>query len=129
MVETVSDTVVGDEREITVRVTPQRADVRLLAVELSVEGGTVVRRAGRRPAGGGAGAGRGPPLGDLPRATGNGLQASFTVAGGGPVSLRAIDGGEGLDGLPGWEPRPDGVDAAGTHSSDLVVVAATTELG
>jgi hypothetical protein len=59
----------------------------------------------------------------------DGLQASFTVAGGGPVRLRVIDGSDGLDGLPGFEPRPDGVDAAGTHSSDLVVVSASTELG
>jgi hypothetical protein len=59
----------------------------------------------------------------------DGLQASFTVAGGGPVRLRVIDGSDGLDGLPGFEPRPDGVDAAGTHSSDLVVVSASTDLG
>ena len=48
--ETVSDTVVGENREITVRVTPQRTGVRLLAVELSVEGGTVVGGRRRGPA-------------------------------------------------------------------------------
>ena len=58
-----------------------------------------------------------------------GLQATFTVDGDGPVDLRAIDGSDGLSGLPGFEPRPDDVDAAGTHSSDLVLVAATTSLG
>jgi hypothetical protein len=31
--------------------------------------------------------------------------------------------------LPGHEPRPDGVDVAGSHSADLVLVAATTRLG
>ena len=36
---------------------------------------------------------------------------------------------DGLDALPGFQPRPADVDAAGTHSSDLVVVAGTTELG
>jgi hypothetical protein len=59
---------------------------------------------------------------------GGGLQATVTVEGDGPVDLRVIDGSDGLDGLPGFEPRPAGVDAAGTHSSDLVVVAAPTRL-
>jgi hypothetical protein len=45
------------------------------------------------------------------------------------VTLRAIDGSDGLSGLPGYQPRPDGVGAAGTHSSDLVLVSATTPLG
>ena len=129
VVETLSDTVVGENREISVRVTPQRAGVRLLAVDLSVEGGTVVRGrvAGRAVAEGALGEDRlwvtfhAPPAG--------GLQASFTVTGGGPVTLRAVDGSDGLDGLPGFQPRPEDVDAAGTHSSDLVVVAGTTELG
>jgi hypothetical protein len=40
-----------------------------------------------------------------------------------------MDGSNGLDGLPGYTPRPPGVDAAGSHSSDLVVVGATTDLG
>jgi hypothetical protein len=95
---------------------------------VSVEGGSVVRGrvAGRAVADAALGEERlwvtfhAPPAG--------GLQASFTVNGGGPVRLRAIDGSDGLDGLPGFQPRPDGVDAAGTHSSDLVVVSATTEL-
>jgi hypothetical protein len=128
-VQTVSDTVVGNDREISVRVTPQRTGVRLLTLELSVEGGTVTRGrvAGRAVAERALGEDRlwvtfhAPPE--------DGLQASFTVTGGGAVSLRVIDGSDGLDGLPGFEPRPEGVDAAGTHSSDLVVVAATTDLG
>ena len=45
------------------------------------------------------------------------------------MSLRAVDGSDGLDGLPGHEPRPEGVDAAGSHSADVVMVAATTPLG
>ena len=44
------------------------------------------------------------------------------------MTLRVIDGSDGLAGLPGFEPRPDGVDAAGSHSSDLVVVSATVPL-
>jgi hypothetical protein len=57
-----------------------------------------------------------------------GLQASFSIEGDGPVDLRVIDGSDGLDGLPGHEPRPEGVDAAGSHSADLVLVAETTRL-
>jgi hypothetical protein len=126
----VSDTVVGGLRQITVRVTPQRPGVRLLVLDLRVDGGTVT--AGRA-------AGRSVPeeaLGQdhlwitfhAPPASG-GLQATFAVDGDGPVDLRVIDGSDGLAGLPGFEPRPDGVDAAGTHSSDLVLVSATTSLG
>jgi hypothetical protein len=43
--------------------------------------------------------------------------------------LRAVDGSDGLTGLPGYRPRPAGVDTAGSHSSDLVEVAGTTNLG
>jgi hypothetical protein len=125
----VSDRVVGARREITVRVTPQRPGVRMVALELSVDGGTV---AGARVAGRGVpetalGKDRlwlvfhAPPAG--------GLQARFSVQGGGAASLRVVDGSNGLDGLPGFTPRPEGVDAAGSHTADLVLVAATTELG
>jgi hypothetical protein len=125
----VSDAVVGERREISVRVTPQRPDVRLLTVELTVDGGTVERARA---------AGRAVPdeaLGeDRLRITfhappDDGLPVAFSVAGDGAATLRVIDGSDGLDGLPGLEPRPEGVDAAGSHSSDLVLVAATTELG
>jgi hypothetical protein len=58
-----------------------------------------------------------------------GVRFTVEVRGGGPVTLRAVDGSDGLDGLPGFEPRPDDVDAAGTHSSDLVVVSRSTVLG
>jgi len=120
---------VGSDRQITVRVTPERAGVRLLVLDLAVEGGTVLRAqaAGRAVPDAALGADHlwlvfhAPPAG--------GLQATFAVAGNGPVTLRAIDGSDGLEGLPGFEPRPDGVDAAGTHSSDLVLVSATTSLG
>jgi hypothetical protein len=129
VVETVSDAVVGENREIAVRVTPQRPGVRFLAVELSVAGGTVVggRVSGRAVAEEALAQDRLRVIFHAPPA--GGLQASFTVRGDGPVTVRATDGSHGLDGLPGFEPRPQGVDAAGTHSSDLVVVAATTQLG
>jgi hypothetical protein len=58
-----------------------------------------------------------------------GLQASFSIEGAGPVTLRVVDGSDGLEGLPGYEPRPEGVDVAGSHGADLVLVAGTTRLG
>jgi hypothetical protein len=128
-VETVSDTVVGGRRELSVRVTPRRPDVRMLVLDLRVEGGTVV--AGRV-------AGRAVPEEELGRDRAwivfhappeGGLRATFGIEGDGAVDLRVIDGSDGLEGLPGHEPRPDGVDVAGSHSADLVLVAATTRLG
>jgi hypothetical protein len=128
-VETVSDTVLGSRRELTVRVTPQRPGVRVVVLDLRVDGGTVV--AGRV-------AGRAVPAEELGgnrvwivfhAPPGDGLQASFGIEGGGAVDLRVVDGSDGLDGLPGHQPRPDGVGAAGSHSSDLVLVSSTTSLG
>jgi hypothetical protein len=128
-VETLSDTVLGSRRELTVRVTPQRPDVRMLVLDLRVDGGTVVagRVGGRAVPDEELGDDRawivfsGPPEG--------GLQASFSIQGTGPVTLRVVDGSDGLEGLPGYEPRPEGVDVAGSHGADLVLVAGTTRLG
>jgi hypothetical protein len=128
-VEVVNERRVGDRREVTVRVTPRRDGVRLVALELISEGGTVTggRVEGRQVAEEALGGDRlwltfhAPPA--------DGVQATFTVEGGGALRLRAVDGSDGLAGLPGFRPRPEGVDAAGTHSSDLVVVAGTTSLG
>jgi hypothetical protein len=44
------------------------------------------------------------------------------------VTVRALDASHGLSGLPGFTPRPSGVDAAGSHSADLVLVSTTTTL-
>jgi hypothetical protein len=128
-VAVVSDDVVGERREITVRVTPQRADVRFVTLDLTVDGGAVVggRIAGRAvPADALAGSSlritfHAPPPG--------GLQASFSVTGDGAVGLRVVEGSTGLAGLPGFTPRPEGMDVAGSHSADLVLVSATTDLG
>jgi len=128
-VETVSDSVLGARRELSVRVTPQRSGVRMLVLDLHVEGGTVVagRVAGRAVPEAELGEDRAwivfhaPPEGGLP--------ASFSIEGGGAVTLRVVDVSDGLAALPGYEPRPDGVDAAGSHSSDVVLVSGTTALG
>ena len=119
------DTTVGGQRRIDLQVVPQR-EVRLVAVEVVTDGGTVTAASAE---------GRDVP----PAALGeerlfltfhappeDGIAVTVTVEGGGTVSVRAIDGSDGLDGLPGFEPRPDHVDAAGTHSSDLVVVSRST---
>jgi len=128
-VETVADTVVGSRRELTVRVTPRRQGVRMLVLDLRVDGGTVV--AGRV-------AGRAVPEEELGRDRAwivfhappeGGLQATFGIEGGGAADLRVIDGSTGLAGLPGHQPRPEGIDAAGSHSADLVLVAETHALG
>ena len=128
-VEPVSDSVLGTRRELSVRVTPQRSGVRALVLDLHVEGGAVVagRVAGRAVPDAEMGEDRAwivfhaPPEGGLP--------ASFSIEGGGAVTLRVVEVSDGLAGLPGHEPRPDGVDAAGSHSSDVVLVSGTTDLG
>jgi hypothetical protein len=127
-VEVISDRPAAGGREITFRVTPQRDDVRFVLLDVRTDDGTVTaaRVAGRAVPEMALGEDRlwltfhAPPAG--------GLQATVTVTGDGPVDLRVIDGSDGLDGLPGFEPRPADIDAAGTHSSDLVVVSATTSL-
>ena len=58
----------------------------------------------------------------------DGVEITYTVKDPGSVSLWVCDGSDGLDGLPGFVPRPDDVSAAGSHSSDLVLVAATVPL-
>ncbi|SFD84191.1 M20/M25/M40 family metallo-hydrolase [Blastococcus tunisiensis] len=129
VVETVADSPVGARRELSVRVTPQRAGVRMLVLDLRVAGGTVAgARVGGRPVPAGELGGdrawivfHAPPEGGLP--------ASFSIEGDGEVTLRVVEVSDGLAGLPGHEPRPAGVDAAGSHSSDVVHVAATTRLG
>jgi hypothetical protein len=115
-------------RRWTVTVVPQR-DVRLLALELVTDGGTVSAASaeGRDVPESALGTDRlfvtfhAPPD--------DGVRFTVEVQGDGPVSLRAVDGSDGLGGLPGLEPRPDDVDAAGTHSSDLVLVSRTAEAG
>ncbi|MFD2092284.1 M20/M25/M40 family metallo-hydrolase [Blastococcus deserti] len=128
-VETVADTVLGTRRELTVRVTPRRPGVRMLALDLRTDSGTVVagRIAGRDVPQEELGGSRvwivfhAPPEG--------GLQATFSIDRDAAVDLRVVEGSDGLEGLPGFRPRPDGVDTAGSHSADVVLVAATTRLG
>ena len=128
-VDAITEREAGDLHEYAFTVTPQRAGVRLLTVEVTVPDGTVVRaRAGGRAVPDEAlGEDRLTITFHAPPA--DGLQVQVSVEGGGPATVRVIDGSDGLDGLPGFEPRPEGVDAAGSHSSDLVVVSASVPLG
>ena len=121
------DTTAGGQRQIQLRVAPQR-EVRLVAVEVVTDGGSVTAASaeGRDVPESALGEDRlfltfhAPPE--------DGIAVTVAVEGGGAVSVRAIDGSDGLAGLPGFEPRPDHVDAAGTHSSDLVLVSRSASL-
>lgn len=128
-VDEITEREAGDLREYAFTVTPQRPGVRLLTLEVTVPDGTVVRaRAGGRAVPDRAlGEDRLAVTFHAPPA--DGLRVQVSVEGGGPATVRVVDGSDGLDGLPGFEPRPDGVDAAGSHSSDLVVVSASVPLG
>ncbi|HEU0239150.1 MAG TPA: M28 family peptidase [Micromonosporaceae bacterium] len=120
-VTTTSDTTSGGTRTVSLLVTPQRT-VRLVYVAVEsarVTGATVDGR--RVPA---------SELGDhfsvlfhAPPA--GGLPVTFTLAATGPVRIRAMDGSDGLTGLPGFTPRPAGVGVEGSHESELVLVAKT----
>jgi hypothetical protein len=126
-VEVVSDRVVGDRHELTLRITPRRP-VRLVALDLDTAGGRVTSARVLGTDVGRTALGRdrlrityaGPPPG--------GIEALIMVTGGRALTLRVTDGSDGLDGLPGYTPRPPGVQAAGSHSSDLVLVTATVPL-
>jgi hypothetical protein len=129
LVTTVSDDVVNGMRRITVRVESQRPGVRLVVLDLSVDGGSIVRAQV---------AGRAVPEEALNRdflevsfsaPPAGGLQATYIVQGDGAVDLRVVDRSDGLTGLPGFPPRPEGAAAAGTDSSDVVFVSRTTPLG
>ena len=122
-VTVVDDTTSGDRRTLTLRVSPQRSPdqpARLIYLALSdapVLGATLQ--------------GREVPADELtdglsvvfhapaPESIGVTLELGAT----GPVTLRVLDGPDGLEGLPGFTPRPAGVGIAGSHTSEMAVVA------
>jgi hypothetical protein len=55
----------------------------------------------------------------------DGLSVTLKLQGDGKVTLRVLDGSDGLNGLPGFTPRPPAVGVLGSHTSELVVVART----
>ncbi|WP_166846603.1 M28 family peptidase [Isoptericola sp. BMS4] len=132
-VRVVADETAGGERTVTLRVTPgEGAPVgtagALRYVELdSADGGARVLAAELE--------GREVPVG--PRgvldtrfyAPGpDGFEAVVTVPAGDELDLRVVAAGGGLEGLPGFVDRPVGVGVAGSHTSELVLVARTVVL-
>ena len=120
-----SSTTAGNSRTLTLRLLPQRA-VRLVALNVGADTTVLTATVGGRPlptgrkAGGGWGFGfvfNAPPPA--------GVDVALTVQGTAPVRLRAMDGSDGLSGLPGFKPRPAVVGVLGSHSSDLVAVIHT----
>ncbi|MFC7484668.1 M28 family peptidase [Luedemannella flava] len=118
-VTTVSDTTAAGRRTLSLTVTPQRT-VRL--VYLAVEGTPVVSAtvSGREVAPSAVGDSFGV-LFHAPPA--DGLRVTLVLGAAGPVRLRVMDGSDGLDGLPGFTPRPAGIGIPGSHDTELVLVA------
>ncbi|NUR46649.1 MAG: M28 family peptidase [Hamadaea sp.] len=116
-----SSTVEGSRRTLNLLVKPNR-DVRLVYLKLP---GTKVTSA--------TVAGRAVPADALDGDFGvlfhappaDGLTVTLTVEQTGPVSVRVMDGSDGLTGLPGFTPRPPDVGVEGSHTSELVLVAKT----
>jgi hypothetical protein len=121
----VSDSTTGDGRALSITVTPQR-DARLFYLLLR---GAAVSRA--------AVAGHEIPISVFADGTGvlfhgppdrgvdGGVTFDLELDAAGPVTVRVMDGSDGLDDLPGFTPRPLGVGVQGSHTSELVLVAKT----
>jgi hypothetical protein len=121
-----SATDLGDgRREVTVQVQSQRA-ARLLVLDVAGATITDATVAGRDLPEGVLGEDRLTVTFHAPPP--EGVSATFVVDGGGPVTVRALDGSDGLDELTGFDPRPADVGVAGTHTSDLLVVATSRQL-
>jgi hypothetical protein len=117
-----ADANTADRRTVTVRIVPRRP-VRLVA--FGVERGVRVLEA--------TVAGRPLPPDHLGEGLGilfhappdDGITVTLVLDRPGTVRLRVTDGSDGLNGLPGFEPRPAGVGVEGSHDSELVLVART----
>ncbi len=119
----VSDVTVGDQRSLVLSVQSRRP-VRLVYLRVDFPAKVVDANAAGRPVP--IDAGSPDPFSLLFHAPPTeGLTVRLTLAGTGPVSIRVMDGSDGLDNLPGFVPRPAGVGVEGSHDSELVVVAKT----
>jgi hypothetical protein len=120
------------ERHVRLRVRPQRP-VRLLSLHVDAATATVVSaRVAGQPAPVGL-VGERWSFGMLfhaPPPEGVEVELVLRPANGpaGRVSLRVMDGSDGLSGLPGYRPRPRDVGIAGSHTSELVAVATTVPI-
>ncbi|MFI7603887.1 M28 family peptidase [Micromonospora sp. NPDC049366] len=124
--EVLADTTAGGDRTLRLRVTPQR-QVRLMSLHVDTTT-AAVRRAEV--------AGRSVPVEARDGRWGfgvvfhappaEGIEVTLTVTPtGGPVALRAMDASDGLDALPGFQPRRADVGVVGSHSSEMLAVART----
>jgi hypothetical protein len=116
-----SDISTAITRTLTLTLTPRRA-VRMIYLDLPDS--TVLRAVvdGREVPAEGL-AGRFAVVFHAPPA--NGLTVVLELDTPGPATIRVMDGSDGLEALPGFVPRPDGVGVAPSHLSDSVVVAGT----
>ncbi|HEX5594809.1 MAG TPA: M28 family peptidase [Micromonosporaceae bacterium] len=129
-VEKVADDRTGDRRTLRLRVVPQRP-VRLVSLHVEAGGATVVAATvAGRPVPVESTEGQRWAFGLVFHAPPpEGIEVELVLTGSdGPVSLRAMDASDGLDGLPGFHPRPPDVGIAGSHSSEMLAVARTYEL-
>ncbi|MFF5175295.1 M28 family peptidase [Micromonospora sp. NPDC000089] len=134
-VQVLADTTSGGERTLRLRLTPQRT-VRLVSLHVDTDTATVTRAevAGRTVPGGSQ---------QNSEETGNrwgfgivfhapppeGIEITLTVTPRKPkVVVRAMDASDGLDGLPGFRPRPADVGVVGSHTSEMLAVARTYPL-
>jgi hypothetical protein len=122
----------GGERQVRLRVRPRRP-VRLLSLHVDAATAAVVSaRVAGQPAPVGREGARwsfgmvfhAPP----PEGVEVELVLRPTNGPAGRVSLRVMDGSDGLAGLPGYRPRPPDVGIAGSHTSELVAVATTVPI-
>ena len=114
-----SDSYAGGVRTLAVTVRPQRA-VRLIYLEVSKAGVLSATVQGEPVPAEVISSDFGvifhaPPAG--------GVSFVLQLGSPDPATLRVMDGSDGLEGLPGFAPRPDGVGIRGTHTSELVLVA------
>jgi len=123
-----SDTRSGDGRTMKLKLVPQRS-VRLttlhvaagVAVASATVGGRAVPVTGKTEGPWGFGfAFHAPPP--------EGVEIVLTVRGTAPVKFRAMDASDGLSDIPGFRPRPAGVGVVGSHTSEMLAVAATYTL-
>ncbi|SDR89862.1 Peptidase family M28 [Paraoerskovia marina] len=113
--EIVADETSGDERTLTLTVFPERTVRYVEAVAENVTAATIEGREVAVADG---------HLDISYAAPGDeGFELVVTVPAGEAFDVRLLGGGEGLESLPGFEPRPETVGVKGSHTSELVLVA------
>lgn len=128
----IADTTDGGQRTLILNLRPQRS-VRLAYLEVSSGPRVVSATVAGRPVPGeaflrGPGA-AGERFGVLFHAPPpEGITLTLVLSEVGQLTIRAMDGSDGLADLPGFTPRPPGTTIKGSHSSELVLVAKTFQV-